>query len=67
MSPALILALVQLGIQFTPVVVKDVANLIHGNPKTAAETDAEYVARIGGQIDQDAANIAAQDKAIQGE
>lgn len=64
MTP-LILALIQLGIQFTPVAVKDIAALIHGDPKLATETDAEYVARIGAKIDQNTANVEAQDAEIQ--
>lgn len=64
MTP-LILALIQLGIQYTPVAVKDIANLIHGNPKTATETNEQYVARIGTLIDANTANVIAQDAEIQ--
>ena len=64
MNP-LVTILLGLGAQFGPQLVKDIANLIHGNPKTATESDAEYVARIGAQIDADAANISAQNDAIQ--
>lgn len=65
MNESLILALIQLGVQFTPVLVKDVANLIHGNPKTTTETDADYVARIGRQIDTNTQNVVDQDAQIQ--
>lgn len=65
MNEALVIALIQLGAQFTPVVVKDVAALIHGNPKTVGESDADYVARLGQQIDQNTANVEAQDAEIQ--
>lgn len=64
MTP-LILTLIQLGIQFTPTAVRDIANLLHGNPKTATESEAEYMARIGGLIDANTANIEAQNAEIQ--
>jgi hypothetical protein len=66
MNENLILALLQLGATFTPVLVKDIANLIHGNPKAAGETDEEYVARIGQQIDKNTQSVIDQDAAIQG-
>lgn len=66
MSP-LVTILIGLTAQFGPTLVKDIANLIHGNPKTAAETDADYIARIGRQIDTNTQNVIDQDKAIQGE
>ena len=61
----LILALIQLGAEFTPVLVKDIANLIHGNPKTPGETDDAYIARIGAQIDQNTQRVVDQDAEIQ--
>jgi len=61
----LIAFLIGLSAQYGPGLVKDIANLIHGNPMQPGETEADYIARIGAQIDADAANIAAQDKAIQ--
>lgn len=64
MSP-LITILLGLAAQFGPVLVKDVATLIHGNPKLATETDADYVARIGALIDTNTANVVAQDAEIQ--
>jgi len=61
----LIATLVGLGAQFGPALVKDVSNLIHGNPKTPGETDEAYVARIGAQIDQNTQRVVDQDKDIQ--
>jgi hypothetical protein len=62
----LIAFLFGLAAQYGPTLVKDIANLIHGNPKLPTETDADYVARIGGMIDANTQNVIDQDKAIQG-
>ena len=62
----LIAFLLGLSAQFGPTLVKDIANLIHGNPKLATESDADYIARIGGLIDANTQNVIDQDKAIQG-
>jgi hypothetical protein len=63
----LIAFLIGLSAQYGPGLVKDIAGLIHGNPAQPGESDADYIKRIGAQIDADAANISAQNNAIQGE
>jgi hypothetical protein len=63
----LIAFLIGLGAQYGPGLVKDIANLIHGNPPTPGESDADYASRIGRQIDTNTQNVIDQDKAIQGE
>ena len=64
MSP-LVTILIGLTAQFGPTLVRDIANLIHGNPPTPGESDADYIARIGRQIDTNTANVIAQDAEIQ--
>lgn len=66
MNEQLIAQLILLGIQFGPELVKDVANLIHGNPKNADESDAEYIARLQSQVAQNTTSVDQQDDAIQG-
>jgi hypothetical protein len=51
--------------QVTPQLVKDVVDLIHGNPQQQGETDDLYVSRIGGLIDQNTAKVVAEDQEIQ--
>lgn len=65
MNAQLIIALINLGFQFGPELVKDVATLIHGNPQQQGETVDAYVARVGGIIDANTAKVIAEDKDIQ--
>jgi hypothetical protein len=61
----LIAFLIGLGAQYGPGLVKDIATLIHGNPPAAGESDADYIARIGAQIDQNTQKVIDQDAGIQ--
>lgn len=61
----LIAFLIGLSAQYGPVLVKDIANLIHGNPPAPGESDADYISRIGRQIDTNTQNVVDQDAQIQ--
>lgn len=61
----LITVLLQALAVFTPQLLKDIVDLIHGNPQQQGETDDAYIARIGAQIDQNAARVAGEDADIQ--
>lgn len=66
MTTAQLIALIlQAVAATTPQLVKDVVDLIHGNPQQQGETDDAYIARINGQIDGNAAKIAQEDAEIQ--
>jgi hypothetical protein len=65
MSKELIAILLPLILQYTPTAIKDITQLIEGNPQKAGEADADYITRLGAQIDANDASIAAQDAEIQ--
>ena len=64
-SAALISALLPVFIQYTPIAVRDIANLVHGNPQQQGEADDAYVARLVAIQNADAASVIAQDQKIQ--
>jgi hypothetical protein len=49
-TASLIALLLQLFAQYGPDLVKQVTDLIRGNPQNAGETDDQYIARINTQI-----------------
>lgn len=61
----LIATLIPVLLQVTPQLVKDVADLIHGNPQQQGEADDAYIARLNAQIDANAKVVAAEDAAIE--
>lgn len=65
MSKELLAILLPLLVQYTPTAIKDIIGLIEGNPQAAGESDADYIARLGKQIDANDASIQAQDAEIQ--
>lgn len=64
-TKALIAILLPIIAQATPQLVKDVVDLIHGNPQQQGETDAAYIDRIGGMIDTNTAKVIAGDQQVQ--
>ena len=65
-TAALITAILASFVQYGPQLVVSITNLIHGNPQTTTETDAEYIARIQGLIDKTAADTTATDNQVIG-
>lgn len=61
----LIAVLLPIIAQATPALVKDVVDLIHGNPQQDGEDDAAYIARVGALIDANVAKVEAGDKDVQ--
>ncbi|MBZ5533081.1 MAG: hypothetical protein LAO20_16750 [Acidobacteriia bacterium] len=61
----LIATLLPIFAQAGPLIVADIAKLVHGNPQAQGEADAAYIARIGGLIDQAVAAVKADDANIQ--
>jgi hypothetical protein len=65
MTQELLAILLPLLVQYTPTAIKDIIALIEGNPQNAGESDADYISRLGAQIDANDASIQAQDAEIQ--
>lgn len=65
MTSTLIALLLPIIAEYTPQLIADIANLIKGNPQAQGEADADYIARIGAQIDINTATVQAEDAAIQ--
>jgi hypothetical protein len=65
MTQELLAILLPLLVQYTPTAIKDIIALVEGNPQAAGEADADYIARLGKQIDANDAAIQAQDAEIQ--
>jgi hypothetical protein len=65
MTQELLAILLPLLVQYTPTAIKDIIALYEGNPQKAGESDADYVARLGAQIEANDAAIQAQDAEIQ--
>jgi hypothetical protein len=61
----LIAVLLPLIAKYGPGLVKQVADLIHGNPQAQGETDDAYIARINAQIDTTLADAEAKDKDVE--
>jgi hypothetical protein len=51
--------------QYGPTIVKDVSDLIHGNPQTQGETDAAYITRINALVDTKLSDALAKDAAVE--
>lgn len=51
--------------QYGPTIVKDVTDLIHGNPQAQGEADDAYIVRINGLIDQKLTDALAKDAAVE--
>jgi hypothetical protein len=65
MTQELLAILLPLLVQYTPTAIKDIIALVEGNPQNAGESDADYISRLGAQIDANDASIQAQDDQIQ--
>jgi hypothetical protein len=62
----LITLLLGAAAKYGPGLVKNVSDLIHGNPQQQGETDDDYIARINGLIDTKLADAEAKDKEVEG-
>jgi hypothetical protein len=65
MTQELLAILLPLLVQYTPTAIKDIIALVEGNPQAAGEADADYIARLGAQIEANDVSIQAQDAEIQ--
>lgn len=65
MNPTLIAALINLIGQWGPVLVKEVIELIHGNPQQPNETDDAYIARLNALSDSKLSDAAANDAEVE--
>ena len=61
----LIALLLPIFAQAAPQLIKDVVDLIHGNPQQTGETDDQYIARLGQMIDANTQKVVDQDAEIQ--
>jgi hypothetical protein len=61
----LVTILIGLFGQYGPALVKDITNLIHGNPQLAGETDAAYIARLNTLASAKQADTLANDAAVE--
>jgi len=62
----LISTLLELGAQYGPKLVSDLALLIHSTPKNAGEDDAAYIARLNQQITANLDQAAKNDASVEG-
>lgn len=65
MTATLLAQLLPLLLEYTPQLIHDGVDLIHGNPQQPGETDEAYIQRVYASIDADVAQIEQQDADIQ--
>lgn len=58
-------ALLPVVTQYGPVLVKDIADLIHGNPQQQGEADDAYIQRLNTAIDAKLDDAAGKDKIVE--
>lgn len=61
----LLLALLPMLIQYGPQLVKDVVDLVHGNPQQQGESDEAYIARLNDLTNQNILSTLSQDKQVE--
>lgn len=61
----LIALLLQIFAKYSPELVRQVSDLIHGNPQQSGETDDQYIARINTQITATLDEAAAKDADVE--
>lgn len=57
--------LLPLVVQYGPGLVKDLVDLIHGNPQTQGETDNAYIARLNALTESTIQKVLDQDKTVE--
>lgn len=62
---SLLNTLLPLIVQFGSVLVKDIVDLIHGNPQQQGETDDAYVARLNSLTESMIQTVLDQDKTVE--
>lgn len=62
---SLLVSILPLIIQYGPQMVKDVVDLIHGNPQQQGETDDAYIARLKTLTVQNLQTALDQDKQVE--
>jgi len=62
---SLLTSLLPLIVQYGPGLVKDIVDLIHGNPQQQGETDDAYIARLNAMTESTLQKVLDQDKTVE--